>query len=342
MYTHGGDIYKYADITDFSSNVSPLGIPDRVKQAMRDAVDASSVYPDPYCRKLTRELSKAYDIPAGRVLCGAGACDLIYRLVLSQRPGKGVVFAPAFGEYEKALCMGGAEVKNVFPRSIDFEWDEKAPELIDEETDMVFFCNPQNPTGMLTGEAVIRALADKCRSVGALLVMDECFLDFVDPVSAFSAAALLDEYENLVVLKAYTKLFALAGVRLGFMLAGSSALCEAAGDVLCPWSVSVIAQAAGLACLSETEYVRKVREFVEKERSFLAEGLSPLAEKLYVGRAPFLFFKHREGLSDELIKHGILIRDCSDFAGLAPGCYRAAVKSREDNVRLIGAMQDLA
>ena len=172
------------------------------------------------------------------ILCGNGAADLIFRLVWAAKPRTALLPAPTFAEYAAALETAGCTVRRHFLReSEDFAVTEAFVSAVDEDTDMVFLCQPNNPTGQLTPLALVEALLHRCEACGALLVVDECFLDFLPESEALSAKKLLAS-PNLIILKAFTKLYGMAGVRLGYCLCSNTALLEkmqAAGQ---PWAVS--------------------------------------------------------------------------------------------------------
>ena len=251
---HGGDWAGYRaqygqDALDFSANVSPLGLPEGVAKAITAALATADRYPDPLCRALRAKLAVHETVPAAHILCGNGAADLIFRLVWAAKPRTALLPAPTFAEYAAALETAGCTVRRHFLReSEDFAVTEAFISAVDEDTDMVFLCQPNNPTGQLTPLALVEALLRRCEACGALLVVDECFLDFTD---AASAKDLLEAYPNLLILKAFTKNYALAGVRAGYCLTADRQLLEKMSACSQPWNVSVPAQAAALAALRE-------------------------------------------------------------------------------------------
>ena len=237
---HGGDWAGYRaqygqDALDFSANVSPLGLPEGVAKAITAALATADRYPDPLCRALRAKLAVHETVPAAHILCGNGAADLIFRLVWAAKPRTALLPAPTFAEYAAALETAGCAVRRHFLREIeDFAVTEAFISAVDEDTDMVFLCQPNNPTGQLTPLALVEAVLHRCEACGALLVVDECFLDFLPDADGWTAKPLL-ESGNLVILKAFTKLYGMAGVRLGYCLCSNTALLEkmqAAGQLL--------------------------------------------------------------------------------------------------------------
>ena len=190
---HGGDWMGYRerfgrDALDFSANVSPLGLPEGVAQAIRDALPLADRYPDPLCRTLRAALSRAEGVPQEHILCGNGAADLIFRLALAAKPRTALVTAPTFAEYATALETAGCTVERHFLREEnDFAVAKDLLNAVHPGTNMVFLCQPNNPTGQLAEPALVEALLRRCEAVGAVLAVDECFLDFLPEGEGLSA-----------------------------------------------------------------------------------------------------------------------------------------------------------
>lgn len=342
---HGGDIagfvaeYGYLPL-DFSANVSPLGLPEGARQAIVQSLDRADAYPDPLCRALTEALAVHEGAEPGHILCGSGAADLIFRLCYGLRPKTALVLAPTFAEYELALRAAGCEVRHhLLRREEGFALSSTLLAEIQPDLDILFLCQPNNPTGQLCPPELLAQIAARCAQTGTLLVTDECFLDFLDEPEAASAKAFLSG-GKLLILKAFTKLYAMAGLRLGYCLSTDAALLSAIQEAGQPWSVSTPAMAAGLAALEDGDYLSRLRALVREERIFLADGLNRLGLTGISGSANFLLFHtDRPGFVVSLREKGILIRDCANYHGLAPGDCRIAVRGRAENLRLLAAME---
>ena len=252
--THGGDWMGYReqfgrDALDFSANVSPLGLPKGVADAITAALPQADRYPDPLCRTLRAALSEAEGLPAEQILCGNGAADLIFRLALAVKPRRALVTAPTFAEYATALETVGCTVERfTLSEANDFAVTEEFLDAIVPGVEIVFLCQPNNPTGQLTALPLVEQILRRCAACGTLLVVDECFLDFLPDHALHTAKGLLGE-GNLVILKAFTKLYGMAGVRLGYALSADTALLEQMQACGQPWGVSSLAQAAGLSLI---------------------------------------------------------------------------------------------
>lgn len=338
--THGGDWAGYRaqygqDALDFSANVSPLGLPQGVANAIAAALPHADRYPDPLCRALRAKLAPHEGIPAESILCGNGAADLIFRLAWAAKPRTALVTAPTFAEYAAALESAGCAVRRHFLQAkVDFAVTDSILSFITPEVDMVFLCQPNNPTGQLASPALVEQLLHRCEVCGAVLVVDECFLDFLPEGDALSAKRLLHS-PNLVILKAFTKLYGMAGVRLGYCICSDEARLarmQAAGQ---PWAVSGLAQAAGIAALDETDYVSRVRALIAAQRPLLANGLRALGLRVIEGRANYLLFQAPETLGDALKHKGAVVRSCGNYPGLSACWYRTAVRTETENRQLL-------
>ncbi len=346
---HGGNIYdeeiteQYGKdrekLLDFSANINPLGMPRRVQEAVIHALQDAVHYPDPLCRRLKRALAEAYGLPEEVFLCGNGGADLIYRLAYALRPKRALLTAPAFAEYEEALRQVGTEC--VFHELRDsLEVRQEILEQMDASTDVMFLCNPNNPTWLLTDPDLLVRILDKAERLGILLVLDECFLDFTGQEER-SLISYINETEYLFILKSFTKMYAMPGIRLGYGISKNRVLLErmeAAGQC---WGVSVLASAAGIAALGEQEYRQKAVELVKRERAYLKEKLQAAGMQVWDGQADYLFFRAPgiRDLYERLLPYGILIRRCRNYRGLDETYYRIAVKDHEANVRFAEALK---
>lgn len=334
---HGGNVSQLRDVLDFSANINPLGVPESVKEAVIGSASDIEKYPDPYCSELRNSLAAHEKTGYENTICGNGADDLIFRIVHAFKPKKALVCAPTFTEYSRALAEGGCEVcEHILAENGGFAMDECFLAQLDGGFDMCFVCTPNNPTGRLIAPKMLGKLARKCAENGTVLVCDECFLGFVEEGERFTLANFINE--KCIILKAFTKLYAMAGIRLGYAVCGSSSAVEMIQKSGQFWSVSALAQTAGIAALSEEGYVCETRAYVTEERRFLAAEMSALGVKVFPSDANFLLFKSDAGLAEKMLAEGILIRDCSNFSGLTDGFYRVAVRTRDENIRLISAL----
>ena len=302
--THGGDIRGFEEKygrkpIDFSVNLSPLGMPESAARAAREALSEAEAYPDPLSRRLRKAVAEKEGVPESFVYIGNGAADIFYRVAYALRPREALIPAPSFTEYEKALLKCGALVHNFRCKDEeDFAVGRSFVDSFRHGIDAVFLCQPNNPTGLLTEKELLLELQLRCKVNSALLLIDECFLDLAEDGRKYSMVDQLEGQKNLAVVKSFTKLYAMAGLRLGYLLSSNEELIEAVYNAGQPWAVSNIAEAAGLAALKETEYEEKARSYVTAERERMFKELSALGLRVIPGRANFLLFKAPSGFRE--------------------------------------------
>ena len=363
-YEHGGDVYaEEKRPMDFSVNINPLGMPGSVSESAKKAVEEELSYPDPFCRRLTAALSGRYGIPAEQILCGNGASDLLLRLCAAVRPEKILVPRPGFSEYERCASLFGAQAVyyDVLGKSAAQITEGIRHKLTEAPADctlslaasapkMAFICRPNNPDGSMLSAEQVADVAELCERIGTLLVVDECFLEFTKEKSA---AAYLEKYKKLVVINAFTKTYAMAGLRLGFMFCADQDLMDKAYALASPWSISAPAQAAGIAACKEKDFLRGACEYIDLQRGYLEKELKALGFKTLPCAANFLLVKEpekhgaagkqaSESIREKLAGRNIKVRDCRSFKGLDDSWIRLGVRTEEENKALIDALRDIA
>ena len=338
---HGGDVYDGEIQLDFSANTNPYGTPQAVLDAITAAFPRVHQYPDPYCRELVKAISEFEGVPKDWILCGSGAAELIYSYCEALRPETAMELAPTFSEYALALERVGCRVERYsLKKENHFSLTEEfLPVLARIRPDVLFLCNPNNPTGQVIGPPLLEKILNLCHRQGTALFVDECFLDLSD--DGVSLKARLGDHPKLFLLKAFTKSYGMAGVRLGDCLCSDPALLEKMSHTVQPWNVSTLAQAAGVAALQERAFLQKTRVLIPVERQWLKGQLEALGFWVCPSRANYLLFQGRPDLREQLRKQGIAIRSCGNYHGLEQGWYRIAVRLHEENERLIQAMKEV-
>ena len=345
---HGGDwvgfFREYGRLPlDFSASISPLGMPEGVERTAAEALAVADRYPDPLCRRLREALAVRFGLDPELVVCGGGTAELILRIALALRPGTALILTPTFAEYERTLSQVGARIlRYTLRRENGFRVREDFLDRITEDVDMVILCEPNNPTGRTTPPSLLHAIWEKCEKKDTWLVADECYLPFLDAPREHTLTGKLMCSERLMVLRSFTKWYAMAGLRLGACLCGSGDLAAGLREAGAPWTVSSVAEAAGLAALREKAYDDRLRRVIGRERGRLAQGLRGLGCEVVPGEANFLLFScGARGLYTGLRERGILLRDCGNFEGLEPGWYRTAVRTEEENGRLLAVLEEV-
>lgn len=346
---HGGDIYSRQIRLDFSVNGNPLGMPDAAVQAIHEAVQHVGEYPDIAAAALAGAVSRMLsgecgrEIPKEYLLLGNGASEFFLAVVHALKPQNIVIPVPSFYGYEYAAEAAGSHIKYVYlPENAGFCPGQELLQALTPDTELLFLANPNNPTGQLMNVEYLHQLLEYCRQQGTVVVLDECFMEFceTDREQPKSMLGEIGQYENLLLVRAFTKSFAMPGVRLGYLVCSNVELREKIHRQLPEWNLSVFAQRAGVACAEQSEqYLRDTVEYVKNEREYLRKGLEALGIRVVSGEADFLLLHTTQPIYDRLLAKGILIRNCENFRGLGAGYYRIAVKKHEENELLL---QELA
>lgn len=338
---HGGDIYGFTERhggrlpLDLSANINPWGMPNEVRQAMHGAIADCVHYPDPLCRELRRAIAKMNGIDADWIFCGNGAAEILFRLAAVLKPKSALITAPTFAEYEQSLR--GASVS--FHTLLEEENFIVTPRILRQMTsdiDVVYLCNPNNPTGGTIDCELLLQILEHCEKYDIYLIVDECFIDFLEDAQTHILTRYLASYPKLILLRAFTKMYAVPGIRLGYCMCTDKKLLDGLREVGQPWNVSVVAQACGLAASNLVDFAKATAERIATERKFLQKELCNRGIRVYPAQANFLLWKTKDTkIHEKLAQKGILIRNCSNYRGLSAGHYRIAVKTHEDSIHFL-------
>lgn len=337
---HGGDIYSNRVNMDFSVNVNPLGMPKAVAAALHDAVDMCVGYPDMAEKKLKSAVGRMLKVPEEYLLFGNGASELFMGIVHGMKPRKILIPVPSFYGYEYVSgAVGGEVVFYPLREEKDFLPGEDFPMALTEDVELLFLANPNNPTGRLMSKEYLRRLLNACRQKGITVVLDECFIEFCG--KDFSMVSEIEEYDNLLLVRAFTKIYAIPGVRLGYLIGSDRSMLSEIKRQLPEWNLSVFAHAAGSVCAGQSTFITETIDYVKRERQFLTDNLRQMNLRAFPGEANFILLYSDIPLYESLLERGILIRDCGNFRGLSKGYYRIAVKSRKENETLLKVLREL-
>jgi threonine-phosphate decarboxylase len=351
-FAHGGDVAQAARelglpasaILDFSASINPLGMPTAVLEAAREALAQAIHYPEIAAASFAEALAKHHGLPVGHFLPGSGSTELLYLFPRVLRPRRALLVTPAFSEYERSLNQAGTAI-DILPLRPEDDFRLEPARLLQRlrpETDLVLLANPANPTGGAIDPATVETIARSVRE-RALVAVDEAFVDFCPQRSVLEAVT---DHRNLYVFRSLTKFYSIPGLRAGY-LAGPAAGIARLAAAKEPWTLSVPALAAARACLTQEAYRRRTLALVPVLRREMAEGLAALGLTVFPSEANFLLARlDGEGqtaarLASALRKKGILIRDCSNFPSLDGRYLRVAVRSAEENGRLLQALGEV-
>lgn len=331
-----------SDIIDFSASINPLGVPESVQAAMKEHMRHLGNYPDPDTKRLRVKISDHIGVDIDSIVCGNGSTELIYLIARALRAGRVLIPEPTFSEYERACGKNsGVEiVKHSLARETGFNVNPEdfirameAGKSSVSRYDMIFLCNPNNPTGRLIKREDMLRIVAAAKDLKCTLVVDEAFIDFC-PGS--SVADQVGNNPYLIVLRSLTKMYALSGLRVGYGVF-PPLLARAVKEAKEPWTVNTLAQIAGAVALDDKTYQSETLRTIATGKRALEEGFSRLSIS-YIPSAVNYYLLHMEkaqAAAAALRMRGILVRDCSNFSGLDGSYLRIAVKSGLDNGRLL-------
>ena len=353
-FEHGGNVYEPTETDgqwiDFSANINPLGLPHTALAAIEAKIPDLIHYPDPAARELKAALSEAYGTPVDTLVLGNGAAELFYLFFETVRPRRVLLPVPSFSEYERAALAAGAEIE-YFPLREKNGFAVDAEALLAEaertQADAVVLGNPNNPTGTLLPSSTLVHISERLIALGCALVVDEAFLDFRIDEERFTLRKEAGKLPHCFVVRSMTKFYALPGLRLGFGIATPALIrkLETHKDV---WNVNLLAQAAGVAVLSDRQYQETSRNFLQAAAPAFCTALAKLPGVARVSPPCVNFLLvHLKDPADKpriiegLRKRNILVRDCANFTGLSEGYLRLAVRRLEDNEKLLQAWREI-
>ena len=338
-YEHGGQVYDAAgnagDWLDFSANINPLGLSEKILRTLTENLRGVVNYPDPNATELKCAISKRYGVPESNLVLLNGAAEFFYLHLNATRPARVIIPVPSFAEYERAARSAGCDVE-FFPTSADENFYLDVDKLCEQvrSGDCVIIGRPNNPTGNLLAAEKILRLAEI-----ASVIVDESFIDFVDVPSVRTFAA-----EKISVVQSLTKIFAIPGLRLGFAVVEEdfARRLNLSKDV---WNVNFLAQKAGAVALADDDFLQRTRAWLATEQKFFVEQLQKLRGlKIFPPTVNFVLLKVAtptlaEKILHDLRREKILLRSCANFVGLDNSYLRSAIRSREENLRLLNALK---
>ena len=381
MDFHGGNIYKVfreknlKEILDYSSNINPYGIPESLKSRIIENLEILERYPDPDYVELREKLAHLNKIDISDIVLGNGATEIIFLFMKVINPKKILIVSPTFGEYERAVKAVGTsrnsidlscsdDNKNIENKEIEIEYFElkesddfklnigNLKNQLEKKYDLLIICNPNNPTGKFLKLAQTEEILKECNKYDTKLFIDEAFIEFLADGMKESIINTEENKKNLFVTRAFTKFFAIPGLRLGYGMYFDKELEQKISEKKEPWSVNNIAEMAGLTVLDDTEYIEKTLKWITKEKIYMYEKLNEISGiKVYETEVNFITGKideklFLEGLNvkilrEKMLEQGILIRDASNFKFLDERFFRLAIKDRASNDRVIKAMKEI-
>ncbi len=331
---HGGNATGAMEgILDFSSNLNPYGPPRAVMKAVAGSVGLVSVHPGRSDEPLKAALAEEIGCDTDCLIVGAGAMGILQLLTLAfvDRGTRVLIPAHTFGEYERLSLLAGGRIVKVSMSRLRLHLEELVEGL--RRGDIIFLCNPNNPTGQYVGGRDLRRLVAGAEETDALLVVDEAFIDFI--ARARDLRPLAAEGSNLILVRSFTKTYSIPGIRIGYAV-GSPENIAALARVQLPWSVGPMAVAAAIAALRSRGFLLRSRRRIAESKSWISKALPlvPSSTNFFLLRAP-----PAPATVAALIQGGLKVRDCSSF-GL-PDHIRFCVLKDPENHRLADALNSI-
>ena len=345
-FEHGGNIYNAAgqaeNWLDFSANINPLGLSKAVKAAITSGIDGLIHYPDPQALSLKSAIAERYNVPFENIITLNGAAEGFYLFFNTFRPRRVVIPIPSFSEYERAAKAAGCNIQ-YFNTYAEENFKLNIDTLIEslESIDCVILGSPNNPTGDLVTCDDVERLLGKV----AFVVVDESFVDFLG--DEYSIRQLIKAHSNLIVMQSLTKFFAIPGLRLGFAIAAEGLInrLELGKDV---WNVNYLAQRAGVAALNDNSYIDDTRRWLNDEKEYFIkhirsiEGMRVFESTVNFALIEFETIDIALKVIECLKEHHILVRSCANFRGLDGRYIRMAIRSHQENRRVLDILSRMS
>jgi len=343
---HGGKIpTKNSDhkIIDFSSNITPLGIPKSAKSIIKKNLDKVQFYPDPNSETVISNLEKYTHLPKSNIIVGNGAIEILYNFCFAflSKTTKVLIHVPTFQEYETAVKLSNCKISYFNSLNLSVNIDLFISQI--PKNGCIFLCNPNNPTGELLSKKELLFIIIAAKKLKTIVFIDECFIELV-PKSNESVLSYVKKYDNIFILRSLTKSFGLPGLRIGYAC-GSKEIIKILQKIKIPWSVNSLAQDAANVVIKNVSHIKKSNLIIKKELKYLENSISMLnGFECISSSTNFILIKTKYDstkLQRKLLKSKILIRDCKNFRGLDNHYIRIAVKSHKDNVKLVTALEKI-
>lgn len=352
---HGANLYelsaKYGfskeDFMDFSSNINPFGSSKKAKEYVINNIDMVSMYPDPEYLELKKSISSYCNCKKDNIILGSGATELISSFIDTVNPKKAILVSPAYSEYEKELNKIGCQIKKYYSKKENnFIIDpiDLANTAKDGGYELVIICNPCNPTGFSFSKEQIREILSIC---DAYVMIDETYVEFTD-TDKYSSTPLVDEFDNLFVIRGTSKFFSTPGIRLGYGLISNESIKESISKQLDLWNINIFASRMGEIMFIDDNFIKNTASHMSKERDFLEKELKSLNHiKVYKTSSNFILCEivdksmTAKELRDKLIPKKIIIRDCKSFDGLDEFFFRVCILKPEENLLLINELKNI-
>lgn len=346
---HGGNIYGTKIRHDFSVNINPMGFPVSLWLRLAFSIGKIKNYPDIECGILVKELGKHLGIPCGRIVIGNGATQIIDAAIQGCGRKTALCIVPSFTGYRNLLEKNNFSCETIcLSKNEGFCYSEKIlgeikNRIKNSTPGIVIVANPNNPNGKVVPLEILHEIENECLRAGSIFMVDESFIELTDSPESNSYLPHVNAGSKTVIVRAFTKTFAIPGVRLGYGICSGEFMVNELKQKIPEWSVNVLAQIAGIHCIGKQGYLKKARKIISMEKAYLSKELTSLGFKVYESDGPFILFEtdFEFSLYEKLLSKKVLIRDCNDYEGLDGKFYRVAVKRHNENRILMKAIREV-
>ena len=354
--SHGGDLdgmskkynIKKEDIIDFSGNINPLGFPEKTQKLLSENLSIIKTYPDKNYTNLKKEIANYVNIDKNFVTVGNGTTQLISIFIKSINAEKTVIIGPAYYEYEKeASLLGGSYFYFQLKEENNFNLNIKELlNVLKDDISLLIICNPNNPTGTVINNDALRTIAIHCMEKNISIMIDETYIEFSQNIKNETAINLVDDFDNIFVIRGTSKFFASPGIRLGYGVCKNQKFLDLLNKIQEPWSVNILASFVGENIYKEEEFIQKTKKLMINENKKCYDFLVKLKNvKVYKTSANFILLKILDKnikssyICDELAKEGIIIRNCESFEFLDESFIRFCFLMPKQNDLLLSKLK---
>ncbi|MBE5932841.1 MAG: aminotransferase class I/II-fold pyridoxal phosphate-dependent enzyme [Lachnospiraceae bacterium] len=338
------------DTVLYNSNLNPMGVPESVKQALKDCVNTVIRYPENYYPALKTSISKYAGCKEDQLILSSGSSDLLRLFISILAPKKAMVLVPSFSEYEKVLNIFGCEIVYYeLDEANNFQFDiADFVGHLDSSIDLIILGNPNNPTSQIISRDDMETMAEVCKELDTFLLIDEMYIEFVNKYQEITSTPLVDSYDNIAVLRSTSKFFAVPGLRLAYAVISNKEYLDAIHTTAAPNPISSITAAVCTEMLKDKKYIKESSSQIFTERNLIVSAMSTNKNvKLYKPSANFMLVQIlKDGvtagqIADHCKLKGIVIRNCENIRGLSDKFIRFCFMKPSQNDLLVNTILEL-
>lgn len=325
-------IQKPLQIIDFSENVNPAGPPMFIQENWGELFHLISRYPDPQGQPFLSAVADFHGVSEAQILLGNGAAEIFSLLALLFHQKRAIVIDPTFSEYEATLAVNDVEIIHLEVEDIA-TWKLPIESIIRamQQADVLYLCTPNNPTGVLPSKEDLLSLMEEGKKVNCSIVLDEAFIDWIGEDA--SMIPYIKDNPHIMIVRSMTKMYAIAGVRLGYMVA-SPTIIERLQQKTSHWHINGLAAAIGAACLKESKYRDEAIRYAQESRKELTSFLQRYGCQTTKSMTNYVSFQLPQPKQSKLFFHamlekGIVLRHTENFRGMNGEWFRVGMKDEK-------------